>query len=435
MPVQTSDGSSFDHVEGLLVIPIGMMAFSGHAVVNVSPYQDIPTRYFELTGRPYQLGPAASVTGTISDGVQGAFQDRIGLYQSDLSLFHLRESLTAGIADIYAWFGPGGQQGWYPLTGDWNADGTDSIGLYQSETSLFHLTDSFTSTTADHLLAFGSPNSGWFPVAGDWDGDGVDSVGFYDPGRSQFQLNDSLSNGFANHFVQLGIVGVDYIPIAGDWDGDGTDGVGLYRPETSTFLLYDSYETFDVAGSAIEFAFGPGGSQGWMPVAGDWDGNGIDSIGLYQPEIALFHLKDSFSGGRSDHYVHFGPAGATGWLPLAGDWNGRDATINESVAVPTRLALALTRSQKDETKPSLLPYESTRDVSPVRKLVANASDPPVELEPSTQVGDRLDSADNRLTRRDPARPSDLLAIRDAIFQSAVARGPGTLASEGVDDMQ
>ena len=97
------------------------------------------------------------------------------------------------------------------------------------------------------------------------------------------------------------------------------DTIGFYQPDLSLFHLKN---TFEAGASDQYFAFGPGSNAGWIPLTGDWNGDGVDTIGLYQPDISLFHLKDSFTAGASDQYFAFGPGGSAGWIPLAGDWNG-----------------------------------------------------------------------------------------------------------------
>jgi hypothetical protein len=52
---------------------------------------------------------------------------------------------------------------------------------------------------------------------------------------------------------------------------------------------------------------------------GDWNGDGIDGIGLFNPTMSAFYLKNSLSGGPADNMFGFGPAGS-GWLPLSGNW-------------------------------------------------------------------------------------------------------------------
>jgi hypothetical protein len=54
--------------------------------------------------------------------------------------------------------------------------------------------------------------------------------------------------------------------IAGDWDGDGTDTLGVFRPSTGTWYLRD---TFTQTSANIVFEFG----DGWMnPTSGFWGG-------------------------------------------------------------------------------------------------------------------------------------------------------------------
>ncbi|MEM6468543.1 MAG: hypothetical protein AAF802_03165 [Planctomycetota bacterium] len=95
------------------------------------------------------------------------------------------------------------------------------------------------------------------------------------------------------------------------------DTIGLYQQDPSIFHLK---EDFARGPTDHYFSFGPT-SESWSPLIGDWDGDGTDGIGLYQADLALFHLKNEFAGGTSDHHVGFGPAG-NNWIPLAGDWNG-----------------------------------------------------------------------------------------------------------------
>ena len=95
--------------------------------------------------------------------------------------------------------------------------------------------------------------------------------------------------------------------------------IGLYQPDNSLFHLKNS---FTPGASDIYFSFGPSGNAGWAPLVGDWDGDGTDTVGFYQPDNSLFHLKNSFTPGASDIYFAFGPIGNAGWTPLVGDWDG-----------------------------------------------------------------------------------------------------------------
>ncbi|MCA9135551.1 MAG: hypothetical protein KDB00_02300, partial [Planctomycetales bacterium] len=135
--------------------------------------------------------------------------------------------------------------------------------------------------------------------------------------------------GASDHYFAFGPGNnAGWIPLVGDWNGDGTDTIGLYQPDISLFHLKDS---FTPGASDHYFAFGPGGNAGWIPMVGDWNGDGIDTIGLYEPEFSRFHLKDSFTPGASDYYFAYGPGGNAGWTPLSGDWDGpSDAPVSNN---------------------------------------------------------------------------------------------------------
>ena len=128
----------------------------------------------------------------------------------------------------------------------------------------------------------------------------------------------------------FGAAGAGWIPIAGDWNGDGTDTVGLYNPAKSAFYLRN---TNDTGYADVTFAFGAAGA-GWIPIAGDWNGDGKDTIGLYNPAKSMFYLRNTTSlqgpsdKGYADVTFAFGAAGA-GWIPIAGDWNndGQDTMV------------------------------------------------------------------------------------------------------------
>jgi hypothetical protein len=116
------------------------------------------------------------------------------------------------------------------------------------------------------------------------------------------------------------------------------DTIGLLNPAVSRFYLRNS-NTSGVAD--ITFSFGPGGS-GWTPVIGDWDGDGVDTIGLFDPARSRFYLRNSNTTGVADVTVNFGPGGS-GWTPLAGDWDG-DGTDTTGLCDPVRSRFYLRNS-------------------------------------------------------------------------------------------
>jgi subtilisin family serine protease len=135
----------------------------------------------------------------------------------------------------------------------------------------------------------------------------VSKTGVFRPSTGELFLKNSNSSGFADTYIIFGNPG-DY-PIAGDWNGDGIDSVGIYR--NGVFYLRNSNTT---GFADIVVAFGSPGDQ---PVVGDWDGDGVDTIGVYRN--GTFYLRKSNEPGPPDLVFTLGDPGD---VAIAGDWNG-----------------------------------------------------------------------------------------------------------------
>ena len=92
---------------------------------------------------------------------------------------------------------------------------------------------------------------------------------------------------------------LEWTPLIGDWDGDGIDGIGLYK--NGIWMLRNSTSSGKVD---VAFVYNPLG-QGALPVVGDWDRDGKDTIGVYRDGI--WELRNSNSSGRYDIAFFFGP--------------------------------------------------------------------------------------------------------------------------------
>lgn len=118
-----------------------------------------------------------------------------------------------------------------------------------------------------------------------------------------------------------GAPSLGWIPLMGDWNGDGVITAGLFDPVNSIFYLRNSNDT-----GYADITFGYGApNAGWTPLVGDWNGDGRDTVGFYDPATSLFYLRNTNDTGMADYAFGFGAAGAH-WEPLAGDWNGDGKT-------------------------------------------------------------------------------------------------------------
>lgn len=214
--------------------------------------------------------------------------DTIGLYHFGLHEFRLRQSNTSGNADIVVKFG---QDGDLPITGDWDGDGDTDVGVFRPATGQFLLRQLVRFHPITVTVTFlGEP--GDLPVIGDWDGDGVDTFGVYrDNGATLpvfFLTNSTASDGAVLKVDQQVFVGEPGdLPLSGDFDGDGRDTLAVYRPTNALFFIVN-----EAGGLGLGFRFGRIGD---LPFTGDWNGDGRDSVGVFRPTDKTMHLTNFFN--------------------------------------------------------------------------------------------------------------------------------------------
>ncbi len=114
---------------------------------------------------------------------------------------------------------------------------------------------------------------------------------------------------------------LDPLGIAGDWNGDGIDTIGVYNQATSEFFLRNNNEQ---GSPDIQFQFGEP-RQGWIPLVADWNGDGVDTVGLFDPIASVYYLKNSNTAGDAELSFVYGPPEEHWWMPNAGDWNNSGA--------------------------------------------------------------------------------------------------------------
>ena len=144
--------------------------------------------------------------------------------------------------------------------------------------------------------------------------DNRDHIGGYEPSASSAYLSDSNQSGTAWAAYQYGVAGSR--PIAGDWNADGYDGAGFFEPDTALFRLKNTNRN-TADDDVTPFVFG---AAGFIPIAGDWNWDGRDTVGAYDPDSSTFYLRNSNESGLPDAGAF--SYGRPGWVPLAGDWDG-----------------------------------------------------------------------------------------------------------------
>jgi PKD repeat protein len=138
----------------------------------------------------------------------------------------------------------------------------------------------------------------------------LETVGIFNPAIAEFRLK--LGHGGPSGELKPAIAGVTGLPVAGDWNDDGVDTVGLFD-SSGRFHLRNSNS--GSAAADVTFLFG---SKNARPVAGDWR-NKNDEVGVFEPATGIFQLRNAGPGGVTVTFTFTGAA--SGWLPIAGDWN------------------------------------------------------------------------------------------------------------------
>ena len=198
-----------------------------------------------------------------------------------------------------AWVVPPGD---IPFMGDWDGDGIATPGLYRQSDGYVYLRNSNTQGIADYEFFFGNP--GDVPLIGDWNGDGKDTVSIYRQSEGRVYIVNALGTdggGLGAAAMSFGFGNPGDQAFTGDFDGDGIDTIGLYRGSTG-FVYFRNSLTAGVA--VLSFFYGDPGDQ---ILAGDWDGDGDDTVGVYSPSTRTVYLNMSNSAGAADWTAYVGP--------------------------------------------------------------------------------------------------------------------------------
>ena len=192
------------------------------------------------------------------------------------------------------------------------------------------------------------------PVAGDWDGDGITDIGVYVAGDWYLDLDGDGRWDRTDLWAQLG--SQEDLPVTGDWDGDGKTDIGIFGPAwprdpiavlhepglpdaenhptriagkvknvppreeeaTSGARLLKQPRAVDGRTDLIDHVFYYG-DAGDTPVAGDWNGDGIRTVGVFRDGAWVLDSNGDGQLDSSDHQIQLGQAGDR---PIVGDWDG-----------------------------------------------------------------------------------------------------------------
>ncbi|MCO6044248.1 SpaA isopeptide-forming pilin-related protein [Aeoliella sp. ICT_H6.2] len=250
-----------------------------------------------------------------------------------------------------------------PVVGDWDGDGVDEIGVFIDGHWYLDLNGNGRWDAGDIMAELGDAND--LPATGDWDGDGKTDIAIFgpvwmgdplaienEPGLPDIANNpgplapkaknvppevDEATTG--SRTLQRTRQGkprrdlIDHVfhygtsedkPVTGDWNGDGIATIGVFRGGVWT-LDVDGDGHLTDSDLTVEFG-GPG-----IPVVGDWDGDGIDDLAVFADGQWTIDSDGNRELDAVDRVFEMGTAGDR---PVAGDWNG-DGVDEPAVYTPS----------------------------------------------------------------------------------------------------
>jgi uncharacterized delta-60 repeat protein len=247
---------------------------------------------------------AAAMSGT--PALANGAGDSVGVVDPRTGIWYLRDASSSDTTSFYY-----GNPGDFPIVGDWDCDGVDTPGLYRRSDGYVYLRNSNTQGIADLRFFFGDP--GDMPIAGDFDADGCDTVSLYRPSEQRFYIINELGAadqglGAADYSFIFGNPGDK--PFVGDFDNDGLDTIGLHR-ESTGLIYFRNTNTQGIADG--QFVYGNPGDQ---IIAGRWV-PGPETVGIYRPSNGYAYLRFSNTQGVADVAFPYGNGAMTA---VAGDF-------------------------------------------------------------------------------------------------------------------
>ncbi|MGI9584222.1 MAG: Calx-beta domain-containing protein [Acidimicrobiia bacterium] len=269
--------------------------------------------YSSLGFRQISVSIADDVDASLKTGfvsiVEGGLEGshRLALVSPWQSIWYLYGEAGNHVTSFYY-----GNPGDFPFMGDWDGDGIETPGLFRQSDGFAYIRNSNTQGPADLSFFFGNP--GDIPIAGDFNNDGKDTVSIYRPANQTFYIINELGEDGGS----LGAAEIEYVfgdpgdkPFVGDFDGDGIETVGLHRESTGLVYFRNSH----TQGNAdAQFIFGDPGDG---LIAGDWTGDGAFSPALFRPSNTTTYFKHTNTQGNADSEFVPVPNHKT-WIPVSG---------------------------------------------------------------------------------------------------------------------
>ena len=230
-----------------------------------------------------------------------------------------------------------------PFAGDFNGDGDADIGVWQLNGGWYiRYGDGMGSFDNETLYSWAANPNGRL-VTGDFNGDGnTDLVSFFESngtgGEWYIRYGDGMGSFGNQTFYTWTGIDLHAQPFAADFDGDGNADIGVWEPglDEAGLATEDDWEDWGGGGPGnwnIRYGDGRGGFSGqtlykWVvgldakPFAGDFNGDGLGDIGVWEPDGAWRIRYGDGSGQFGQETSYDWSAHSAVRKHFVGDFNG-----------------------------------------------------------------------------------------------------------------
>ncbi len=163
---------------------------------------------------------------------------------------------------------------------DFNGDGLDELTTYNSRTRRWNIQRQNGQVLLNNVV-FSDPNRPVDPVVGNFYHADRGTIGYYIPQTSEWVLRMQYNQEQLQVF-QHGTP--DSIPVVGDYNGNGMDDLALYNPKNHTWSVRDRATGTDIL---VNQSWGFAGAK---PVPGDYNGDGKHDLAVYDELTGTWYI-------------------------------------------------------------------------------------------------------------------------------------------------
>jgi hypothetical protein len=204
------------------------------------------------------------------------------------------------------------------LAADFDGDGRADLSVFRPSSTMWFC-ESSAGKAGTTGFRWGHASDVLVPA--DYDGDGRTDFAVWRPENGVWYIHQSGDEGVL--LVRWGKTtmhptgGLPDVPVAADYDGDGLKDLAVFRPDTGEWWVLGSATGYDHDRAAVY----RWGKLGDIPVEGDYDGDGRADLAVFRSTENRWYIRESSTGKTTVHA--FGLAGLDTLVPADYDGDGK----------------------------------------------------------------------------------------------------------------